>query len=711
MTMIDMPGQTGGGGGDESLSARTVALGGDQIGRLAAALEDAFTLDQLHQLLVMGLPGGLSLNLEAVVPVAGRTVHDICHDLVLWALQDARVGLEGLLAGALALNPTNPQLLGLQKDWAGVTFTLPACPYPGMKPFTAADQGRFYGRDAEIAEAVDRLRRFPFLAIIGSSGSGKSSLLAAGILPALARSDYFADKRWTVRSMRPGAAPYDTLAALVGLNTAPLVTPAPHTSAPSTTTSGALALPTADGTRLLVVVDQFEELFTTAAADQRERFEQVLLQLLQTPDFYFRRPPIQEIRESLPKPPLPEINRIRGQVGFDTNILQIQDQNNTLSQFGFVLRLDATRLGGSYWNIHGYHRGKVQSSTDYQHQTLTDLINRTYQLRVTYDNPHSRWVIGAGRLFVPWASSLSTMDGFYLGRRIGKETVGVFGGTNPDPTSWNYDPDRQMGGAFVNTERGDYDSFRYSGTAGIAVSGLDWQTDRQFGFFENRLFYKTYMSISSNVEVDLLSSANSDGQRELVLSRSYLTMRWQPHKVVSLDLSENYFRNIPTFDARLIGTGLLDQFLFQGISGGVRLALPYHLGIFGNTGRSSRTGDQRATWNYLGGASIGDILHSAIRAEYRYSRFDTSFGRGIYQTVLVSREVGEGLRFEIQLGQQSIESTLTAQDRAHFINGNVDWNVRGDYLIGGGITVYRGEVQNYNQYVFNFGYRFDNRRR
>ena len=216
-----MSGQPGGNTGDESLSSRKVSLGGDQIGRLAVALEDAFTLDQLRQLLMMGLPRGLSIQLDTVVPVAGRTVHDICHDLVVWSLQDERVGLQGLLAAAVGLNPANPQLLDLQKDWAGVTFTAPACPYPGMKPFTTADQGRFYGRDAEIEQSVDRLRRYPFLAIIGSSGSGKSSLLAAGILPALARTHYFADKRWTVRSMRPGTAPYDTLAALIGLQPAP----------------------------------------------------------------------------------------------------------------------------------------------------------------------------------------------------------------------------------------------------------------------------------------------------------------------------------------------------------------------------------------------------------------------------------------------------------------------------------------------------------
>ena len=291
MTQTDSSGQSGGNTGDESLSPRTVALGGDQIGRLTAAVEDAFTLDELRQLLVTGLPGNLSLSLDTVVPVAGRNLHDICHDLVLWSMQDERVGLQGLLAVALSMNPGNPQLADLQKEWAGVTFTAPACPYPGMKPFTAAEQGRFYGRDAEIQQAVDRLRRSSFLAVIGSSGSGKSSLLAAGILPALAKSPYFADKRWVVRSMRPGATPYDTLAALLDLHTPATDTPAadaPPADAPPAAppAAGQPRLKIADGTRLLVVVDQFEELFTTASAEQRSQFEQALLQLLQTPDFY-----------------------------------------------------------------------------------------------------------------------------------------------------------------------------------------------------------------------------------------------------------------------------------------------------------------------------------------------------------------------------------------------------------------------------------------
>ncbi len=52
------------------------ALGGDQIQRLSAALEDAFSLDGLRQLLRTGLHADVSVNLDAVVPVQGRNLHD-----------------------------------------------------------------------------------------------------------------------------------------------------------------------------------------------------------------------------------------------------------------------------------------------------------------------------------------------------------------------------------------------------------------------------------------------------------------------------------------------------------------------------------------------------------------------------------------------------------------------------------------------------------
>jgi hypothetical protein len=448
---------------------------------------------------------------------------------------------------------------------------------------------------------------------------------------------------------------------------------------------------------------QLQEIKTQSAAKEIEKYAQLV-------SFTDGAPPDQEVRESLPKPPLPEVNRIKGRVAADYSQLQIPGSPGGSLQVGFVLRLDATRIAGTHWKISGYHRGRFQSRTKAtQQQTLTDLINRTYHLSLTYENPDSRWIVGAGRLLIPWAASLNTVDGFYLGRRYGKQTVGIFGGANPDPTSWNYSRDRQTAGFFVNTERGSFESLRISSTSGVALSRLRWRPDRQFGFFENGILYRQVLSVYSNIEADMLNPAQNSGKREIAFSRSYFTVRLQPHKIISFDLNENYFRNIPTFDASLIGTGLLDKYLFQGLSGGFRLQLPHRLGIFSDAGRSSRSGDSDPSWNYLFGGSAGDVLHTGVRIEYRYSKFDSSFGQGTYQSVFAIRDVGESLRFELQAGHQAFSSALTAQNRARFINGNVDCYLGPHYYLGFGATVYRGDVQRYNQYFINLGFRFDNR--
>jgi hypothetical protein len=134
---------------------------------------------------------------------------------------------------------------------------LPPCPYPGMAPFAEADAGRFFGRDDEIEELLARLRLHPFLALIGPSGCGKSSLVFAGLIPALRRSR-LAPAGWTVQVIRPGAL----------------------TSPPAPPLRGE-----GGGVGFLLVVDQFEELFTHPIPDAAA-FQQALLDLAGRPGCY-----------------------------------------------------------------------------------------------------------------------------------------------------------------------------------------------------------------------------------------------------------------------------------------------------------------------------------------------------------------------------------------------------------------------------------------
>jgi hypothetical protein len=441
----------------------------------------------------------------------------------------------------------------------------------------------------------------------------------------------------------------------------------------------------------------------------------------------------EEQREYVPRPPSPEVNRTRGRIGMDYTTIRGMGSSMPASyQVGLVLRADMSRIGGTYWNFSGYFRGRINSQGGgTQQQTLTDLINRTYQLGLTYSNPQSPWVAGFGRLFLPWAPSLSTIDGGYFARKLSKTTTaGIFGGSTPDPSAWDYSPGRQIGGTFLNYEKGSFDSARFTSTVGLAVTRLHWRREREFAFAETGIFYKRFLSIYHSMQADMVppdsttptgtgsgtgtgtggagtgTGATTGGNRSPAVTQSFLTVRIQPNSRFSFDVSHNYFRNTPTFDARLIGTGLVEKFLFEGLSGGVRVELPYKLSVYSSLGRSSRSGDARPSWNQLYGIALGSIWRTGIRADVRYSKFDSSFGRGTYQALSLSRQFGEDLRWEVQAGQQNFVSTFTQQNRARWINSNLDWIVGGHYFVGAGFTFYHGDVQVYNQFFLTTGYRF-----
>lgn len=415
----------------------------------------------------------------------------------------------------------------------------------------------------------------------------------------------------------------------------------------------------------------------------------------------------EEARAAVPHPPSPAVNRTRGRIGFEYNTIR-QDGGPASSQAGLVFRADMTRIGGTFWSLSGYWRGRINTrGGTAQSQTITDLLNRTYHLTLFYNSPHSPWMAGVGRFYLPWASSLETIDGGYIAHRVKRSfTVGTFAGSTPDPTSWNYNPNRQLVGSFVNYASGSFESLHVTSTSGVAVSRVNWKPERQFAFFENGLYYKQYLSVFHNLEADQIRGQPQPGGNGVQLSRSFLTLRVQPVKILSLDFSHNYFRNTPTFDPRLVGTGLLDKLLFQGASFGMRLELPLRSAVYANFGRSSRSGDTKRSLNQLYGVSKSDIFRTGVRADARYSKFDSSFGSGTYRALSASREVSQVLRFEIQAGEQTYASVLTNQTRSRFVNGNVDWFFATHYVLGGGSTLYRSPTQNYDQVYLNLGYRF-----
>ncbi|WP_437897864.1 nSTAND1 domain-containing NTPase [Sorangium sp. So ce124] len=155
-------------------------------------------------------------------------------------------------------------------------------PFAGLSAFQEADAARFFGRDREIAATTARLRNQPLLAVAGPSGAGKSSFVRAGVIPALKGSE----ERWEAFVLRPGRRPLssllDVLAQVAGAeSTSSAATGPPELSdhdellAPLRSQPGYLGVRlrarcrrAGPGHRILVFVDQFEELYTLGAAPE-----------------------------------------------------------------------------------------------------------------------------------------------------------------------------------------------------------------------------------------------------------------------------------------------------------------------------------------------------------------------------------------------------------------------------------------------------------
>ncbi|MFC4531757.1 hypothetical protein [Sphaerisporangium dianthi] len=141
-------------------------------------------------------------------------------------------------------------------------------PYRGLATFGPEHADLFFGRERLVADLCARLGAAPLLAVFGASGAGKSSVLRAGLLPAVAAGAVAGGEHWPVVVLTPGEHPLEALRLRLAAESA---TPAAVRLAVAR-----VLCDRPGGARLLVVVDQFEEVFTLCR-DERERAEFVSL--------------------------------------------------------------------------------------------------------------------------------------------------------------------------------------------------------------------------------------------------------------------------------------------------------------------------------------------------------------------------------------------------------------------------------------------------
>ncbi|WP_052668847.1 BTAD domain-containing putative transcriptional regulator [Nitriliruptor alkaliphilus] len=265
----------------ELLAEARILLG--EHGYAARAAADAIALDQLresaHRSLVRALAG--SGNGAAAVQAYERCRRLLAEELGVDPSQETQRLQQELLQGI----PTTPARAGGDAGTATLSRPRPVAPatvppYLGLRTFDEEHAAWFFGRSADVARCLDALTPHRFLAVLGPSGSGKSSLVRAGLVPALRHGALPGSDTWAVRVFRPGPRPTEALAReLAALDpraagvAEPLKGPpaALHDRIERTHREGLAA------ERILLVIDQLEEVFTSCPdEDERTTFLELL---------------------------------------------------------------------------------------------------------------------------------------------------------------------------------------------------------------------------------------------------------------------------------------------------------------------------------------------------------------------------------------------------------------------------------------------------
>ena len=201
-----------------------------------------------------GLPPAID---DIIGRATAKSANDRYPDVREFLGDLAHLGQSGITIDTMPLPPAI--------DWAQLSN-----PYKGLRPFEEADAAHFFGRDTFVQELLSKMAEINdlarFLAVVGPSGSGKSSAVKAGLLPALRRGGLPGSEKWFVAEMTPGANPYDELISALAQVAIQPISPAMADSLKNNT-RGLLQLiqqllPTDPAVQLVLLIDQFEELFT-----------------------------------------------------------------------------------------------------------------------------------------------------------------------------------------------------------------------------------------------------------------------------------------------------------------------------------------------------------------------------------------------------------------------------------------------------------------
>ncbi len=339
---------------------------------------------------------------------------------------------------------------------------------------------------------------------------------------------------------------------------------------------------------------------------------------------------------------------LRGRVA--VHWLGVQSDAIRLAQPAFDLWLEGRDVGGSRTDLAADVRARRTSRAVTGAGTQTDGNARAYRLAFSTHDADGRRRLTLGRQSSPLLSSVSLFDGALIeatGRRL---SLGVFGGTEPDPVSLAPGHDVIESGGFLQLRQAAQSARRWTVASGGVLSTSHGQVNRQFAFAQG--FYRDRaLSASAAQELDVNTGwKRATGEPLFSATSSFVTARVDARSWISLQAGYDNRRNVRLYRDRVTPETELDDRYRQGAWGGFSVDPTRAVRVGAEIRTSSGGGARTDAWSASGELWRVLPLQGRLRGRYSQSRGDVADTRlataslGFDVASFAHLEAGGGMR-------------------------------------------------------------------
>jgi len=353
------------------------------------------------------------------------------------------------------------------------------------------------------------------------------------------------------------------------------------------------------------------------------------------------------------------VNRVSGHIGIGSLWQQNRDDPRfNVAEPSLALRLRVENLLASQHTLSIRLRGR-QSLREHE---FTDTgsrrwTGRIYEVSLVYDNPQSAYHYAFGRVLNRRLRGVGYFDGALFDYRTSPRfTMGVFGGTEPDPRTTEVRTRETKLGFFGAFETGQSNTQRLQTTLALAGRYIDGQISREFLYEQMDYSRNSRLWLLQSAELNILRGWQNDmsGSR-LELANLLLSARWKPRHDVVANVSYDNRTTYRTWETRATPDSLFDDSRRNGLRGGIDFQPTRHLLI--GAGAGLRTGGSQVVDTKTTSLSLSfrNLFWRSLTIGANLRTFSNAYTRGAQPSLTISHHITPRLYVSAQVGRSSYD--------------------------------------------------------